>query len=101
MGWCEPPMGTPDSGPPALGATLVFFQNIPHFLKKIVVYVFDLNSAGPLLLHGLFSGWGECGLLTAVAPRCGAQALGARASAVAAPGSRHRLSSCGSRAQLL
>ena len=35
-----------------------------------------------------------CGLLTAVASHCGAQALGTRASAVAA----HRLSSCGTRA---
>ena len=101
MGWCEPPMGTPDSGPPAFGGHVGFLPKYPSFLKQIVVYVFDLNSAGSLLLHGLFSSWGERGLLRAVAPRRGAQALGARASAVAAPDSRHRLSSCGSWAQLL
>ena len=47
-----------------------------------------------------------CGLLIAVASRCGARALGARASVVAAHGLsscgswalEHRLSSCGARA---
>lgn len=66
--WCESPVGTPVGGPPAWGATLVFFQNIPHFLKCIVGYVFGLDSAGPLLLHGLSPGGGERGLLTAAAP---------------------------------
>ena len=53
-------------------------------------------------MHRLFSGCSEQGLLfvavfglfIAVASRCGAQALGARASVVVARG----LSSCGSRA---
>ena len=55
-----------------------------------------------IAVHGLFSSCGEqgllfvavCGLLIAVASRCGARALGAWASVVVACG----LSSCGSQA---
>ena len=72
---------------------MLFFQN-----------KFIFGCIGSLLLHaGFFSSCGEwgllfvavCGLLIAVASLCcGARALGARASVVAA----HGLSSCGSRA---
>ena len=81
------------------------------FINRIFKILFILFILAVLAVLGLccctraFSSYGErgllfivvCGLLVAVASHCGAWALGTQASVVVA----RRLSSCGSRAQLL
>ena len=68
---------------------LPFVYLLVHsFLNKIVYF----GCAGLSLLLGLCSSYGERGLLSSWASRCGAQALGSWASVAAACG----LSSCGS-----
>ena len=86
------------------------------FFVFLKIYLF-LAALGLRCCTRASSSWGERGLLfiavhgllTAVASRCGAQALGAQASVVVARGLsscgvqavERRLSSCGARAQLL
>ena len=91
------------------------FRSCAHFLNLFIYLFIYLRLCWVFVAaHGLFSGCGErgllfvavCGPLIAVASRCGAQALGRRASVVVARGLsscgsqalEHRLSSCGARA---